>query len=280
MGVHQMSSYACADALVETQWLFEHLADENLRIVEADFSPEQCKDVHIPGAVFWRWLGDICGPNMGLNLGPDEVAQLLGRSGITRDTTVIAYGSYPATSALIFWLLNLFGHQNVKVLNGGYQKWIAEGRPVSKEFASVAPTFYKLQSPNPDLRVLQEEVRKAMGNKQYVLLDVRSQEEYDGKLFVTQPPVAGERAGHIHGAIHLPFEQTLNADGTFKSFDQLQELFKDRGITPDKTVFPYCAVGGRSGYMWFVLKCLLGYPDVRNYDGSWLEWSRIATTVD
>jgi thiosulfate/3-mercaptopyruvate sulfurtransferase len=269
-----MPNYACADVLVETQWLFEHLADANLRVIEADFSPEQCKNAHIPGAVFWRWLGDICKPDMSLNLVPDAVAQLLGRSGVTCDTTVVAYGSNPATSGLIFWMLHLFGHQKVKVLNGGYQKWMAEGRPVSREFASVTPTHYQLPSLNSDLRVLQEEVRRVLGIDQYVLLDVRSQEEYDGKLFMMQPPVEGEQAGHIPGAIHLPFEQTLNGDGTFKSFDELQMLFRSLEITPDKTVFPYCAVGGRSGYIWFVLKYLLGYPDVRNYDGSWLEWSR------
>jgi thiosulfate/3-mercaptopyruvate sulfurtransferase len=269
-----MPNYACADVLVETQWLFEHLADENLRVIEADFSPEQCKNAHIAGAAFWSWLGDICKPDMSLNLDSDAVAQLLGRSGITEDSLVVAYGSNPATSGLIFWMLNLFGHKKVKVLNGGYQKWMAEGRPVSKEFTSVTPSLYQPKLPDPDLRVLQEEVRKVLRNHHYVLLDVRSQEEYDGKIFMMKPPVEGERAGHIPGAIHLPFEQTLNGDGTFKSFDELQMLFRNLGVTPDKTVFPYCAVGGRSGYMWFVLKYLLGYPDVRNYDGSWLEWSR------
>jgi thiosulfate/3-mercaptopyruvate sulfurtransferase len=271
-----MPNYACADVLVEAQWLFEHLADENLRVIEADFSPEQCKNAHIPGAVFWSWLGDICKPDMSLNLDSNAVAQLLGRSGIKQETTVVAYGSNPAASGLIFWMLNLFGHKNVKVLNGGYHKWMAEGRPVAKEFLTVAPTLYQIQSPNPDLRVLQEEVSQVLGSSQYVLLDVRSQEEYDGKLFMMQPPIEGERAGHIPGAIHLPFEQTLNGDGTFKSFDELRVLLKNAGITPDKVVFPYCAVGGRSGYMWFVLKYLLGYPEVRNYDGSWLEWSRTA----
>jgi thiosulfate/3-mercaptopyruvate sulfurtransferase len=272
-----MSSYACADVLVETQWLVEHLADEDLRIIEADFSPEECKDAHIPGAVFWSWLGDICKPDMSLNLDPDAMAQLLRRSGIAENTMVVAYGSNPAASGLIFWMLSLFGHQRVKVLNGGYQKWITEGCPVTKEFAKVTSTRYPVKSLSHNLRVFQKEVEQALGDDRYILLDVRSQEEYDGKLFMMQPPVDGEQAGHIPGAIHLPFEQMLNGDGTFKSVDELQALLGHHGITADKIVFPYCAEGGRSGFIWFVLKYLLGYPEVRNYDGSWLEWSRRTT---
>lgn len=166
-------------------------------------------------------------------------------------------------------------HQDVRVLNGGHQKWLAESRPVTAQLASFPLAQYHAKPIDSSLRVLPEEIVASIGQSDRVLLDVRSLQEYSGDIFLMQPPEGIERAGHIPNSIHLEFIHTLNADGTFKSMDELQTLYSSKGITADKQVFPYCAIGGRSGYTWFVLKYLLGYPNVRNYDGSWNQWSRI-----
>ncbi|MDJ0707183.1 MAG: sulfurtransferase [Leptolyngbyaceae cyanobacterium MO_188.B28] len=275
-----MTDYAHPEVLVDTQWLAEHLHDSNLRIVEVDMSPEPYRDAHIPGAVFWNIFSDLLRPDLRINLDPGAIANLLSRSGVTNETTVVAYGSYPGTGAWIFWLLKLFGHPDVRVLNGGHQKWIADGRPVTAEISTYAPTQYCANSLDATLRVSYEEVYASLDHPEdhpeQILVDVRTIQEYRGEQFLMKPPEGEERAGHIPGAIHIEHLLTLNESGTFKSFEQLQGLYQSKGVTADKEVFPYCAIGGRSGYTWFVLKYLLGYPRVRNYDGSWNEWSRIS----
>lgn len=270
-----MSQYAHPEVLVDTQWLADHLHDANLRIIEVDASPELHKDAHIPGAVFWNLFTDLLLPDMRINLDPTAIEKLLSHSGITPETTVIAYGSYPSTGAWIFWLLKMFGHDNVRVLNGGYQKWIAEERPVSS-LSNFKPTNYQVKAVNSSLRILQEEVQSSLGKTNHVLLDVRTPQEYSGEWFYDQPPEANQRTGHIPNAVHIDHLKTLNEDGTFKSVDELQTLYSSQGVTVDKEIIPYCTIGARSGYIWFVLKYLLGYPNVRNYDGSWSEWSQIA----
>ncbi|MBW4623229.1 MAG: sulfurtransferase [Cyanosarcina radialis HA8281-LM2] len=270
-----MSSYAHPEVLVDTQWLMDRLDDPNVRAIEVDMNPEIYQNAHIPGAVYWNILTDLLLPDLRMNLDPTNMGKLLSRSGITSETTAIAYGSYPGTGALIFWLLKTFGHDRVYVLNGGHQKWVAEGRPLAAELSDFAPTEYQVKPPDANLRVLQPEVLASLNRPDSVLLDVRTAEEYRGEIFMMNPPVGEERGGHIPGAVHLQHTLTLNEDGTFKSAAELQTLFASRGVTPDKEVFPYCAIGGRSAYMWFVLKYLLGYPKVRNYDGSWNEWGRL-----
>ena len=270
-----MTHYAHPEVLVETQWLADHLTDPNLRLIEADMNPETHQGAHIPGAVFWNIFTDIHLPDLSINLDPIAISMLLSQSGITPDTTVVAYGSYPGTGASIFWLLTAFGHQHIRVLNGGYQKWMAEKRPVASDLSTFQPTQYPVNQLDTTLRVLHEEIQASFEHPEQVLLDVRTIEEYRGEQYLMKPPEGSERAGHIPGSVHVEHLLTLNDDGTFKSFDELQALFKGKGITPNKEVFPYCAVGGRSGCIWFVLKYLLGYPNVRNYDGSWNEWSRL-----
>lgn len=270
-----MSEYAHPEVLVDTQWLMDHLDDPMVRIIEVDTSPDPYQDIHIPGAVFWNIFTDLLTSNLSMNLEPDAIAKLLSRSGISPETTVIAYGSYPGTGAWIFWLLKLFGHHNTYVLNGGHQKWVAEDRPVTSELSSFPPTQYPAKSPDGSLRVLHSEVQASLGCSDCVLLDVRTSQEYRGEVFMIKPPEGSERGGHIPGAVHLEHTVTLNADGTFKSAEELCLIYNHRGIIQDKVIFPYCAIGGRSAYTWFVLKYLLGYPNVRNYDGSWNEWSRL-----
>ncbi|MEO1400654.1 MAG: sulfurtransferase [Cyanobacteria bacterium J06635_1] len=270
-----MTYYAHPEVLVETQWLADRLNDPDIRILEVDMSPESYQGKHIPGAVFWHISSDLLLSDLRLNLDKTAVEKLLSRSGITHGTTVIAYGSYPGTGAFIFWLLTLFGHQNVRVLNGGHQKWMAERRPVVPECSTFTPTRYSAKPPDANLRVSYQEIQTALERADQVLLDVRTVEEYCGKQFLMKPPEEAERAGHIPGAVHVEHILTLNENGTFKSFDELQALYQRKEITPDKEIFPYCAIGARAGYIWFVLKYLLGYPNVRNYDGSWNEWSRL-----
>lgn len=270
-----MTDYAYPDVLVDTQWLADHLNDPEVRLVEVGMSPDLFKNTHLPGAVFWGIFSDLNQPDMSMNLNPKAIEYLLSRSGITPETTVVAYGSDPAIGGVIFWLLTLFGHRHVRVLNGGHQKWMAESRPVAAEFSIFPPTRYQTNPIDPNLRVLQQEVQASLEDSTQVLLDVRTDEEYRGKHFMMKPPEGEERAGHIPGAVHIEHVRAVNDDGTFKSFEQLQRLYQQQGITPDREVFPYCAIGGRSAFIWFVLKYLLGYPNVRNYDGSWNEWSRL-----
>ncbi|MBD2694814.1 rhodanese-like domain-containing protein [Anabaena catenula] len=270
-----MSQYADPSALVDTQWLANHLNDSNVRILEVDMSSERYQNAHIPGAVFWNIFTDLLLPDLKMNLDPRAFERLMARSGITNDTTVIAYGSYTGTGAWIFWLLKVFGHENVLVLNGGYQKWKSEDRPLATELSTFSGTDYRAKTPDTHLRVLHNEVQASIGLCDCVLLDVRTHQEYCGEWFFNQPPKEGELTGHIPGAVHLEHLLTLNEDGTFKSFNELKNLYHSKGITADKEVFPYCAIGARSGYTWFVLKYLLGYPNVRSYDGSWFEWSRL-----
>lgn len=269
-----MSKYAHPEVLVDTQWLEDNLSNPNLRIVEVDASPESNKDAHIPGAIFWNYMSDLLRPDLSINLEVSAMEKLLSQSGISNDTAIVAYGSYPGTGAWIFWLLKLFGHDNVYVLNGGHQKWVAEGRPVTGNLSTFLATQYRAKTLDSSLRVLYEEVRLSIDDKTRVLLDVRTPQEFKGEIFMMKPPEGAERAGHIPGAVHIEHTQALNEDGTFKSCDELQTLFANQGVTPDKEIFPYCAIGGRSAYTWFILKYLLGFNKVRNFDGSWNQWSR------
>ncbi|MEL6495914.1 MAG: sulfurtransferase [Cyanobacteria bacterium J06623_7] len=270
-----MPNYSYPDSLRDTQWLREHLNDLSVRIIEADMNLEACKNAHIPGAVFWNIFTDLMKPDLSMNLDAKAISELLSRSGILPGTTVVAYGSNLAIGAVIFWLLKYFGHERVYVLNGGYQKWIAEDSPLTANLSSFEPTEYKVSSrKDRDYRISLSEVQDALNRPEVVVLDVRTSAEYSGNVFMEKPPEGDERAGYIPGAVHLEHTLALNEDGTFKSAEELHDLYGRQGITKDQEIIPYCAVGGRSGFIWFVLKYLLGYPNVRNYDGSWNEWSR------
>jgi thiosulfate/3-mercaptopyruvate sulfurtransferase len=271
-----MSEYAIPEVLVDTHWLLNRLDDPTVRIVEVDMSPEPYQARHVPGAVFWHIFSDLLLPDLSQNLDPIAIATLLSRSGIAPETTVVAYGSFPDTGAWIFWLLKQFGHERVVVLNGGYKKWLADGLPVTSELPAFPSTNYPAtKATELKSRVRASAILDSLDRSDCVLVDVRSVPEYRGEIFMQQPPTATERAGHIPGAVNLSHLLALNDDGTFKSATELRDLYTSQGITPDKQVFPYCAIGARSAGSWFVLKYLLGYPYVRNYDGSWNEWSRI-----
>ncbi|MDZ8025996.1 MAG: sulfurtransferase [Nostoc sp. DedQUE01] len=270
-----MSQYTHSNILVNTQWVFEHLNHPNIRLIQADMNPETYNSGHIPGAVFWNITTDILLPDYRINFDPAIWQKLLENSGITNQTTVITYGDFAATGGLLFWLFKVFGHNDVRVLNGGYQKWLCEGRPVAIDSQLITPTEYQPQTPDANLRAFFDDVQQSIGKSDTVLVDVRTPQEYNGEWFFMQPPQGTERAGHIPGAVSVYYELALNEDGTFKSVEELQTLYSSKNITSDKEVITYCAVGGRSAHTWFVLKYLLGYSKVRNYDGSWNEWSRI-----
>lgn len=270
-----MSNYAHPETLVDTNWLLEHLDDPHVRIIEMDLSPEAYEKGHLPGAIFWN-VNAIFKPNFRVNFEPTAIEKLLENSGISNDTTVVAvHGDFIATSGLIFWLLKVFGHADVRILNGGRQKWIQDGYPLTTETTTVKLANYQAKSPNSSLSIPLAEVKQSLNKSNSIILDVRTPQEYQGELFMMNPPTNGERGGHIPGAVHLYYELAHNDDGTFKSVSELQEIYHSQGVTPDKLIIPYCAVGGRSGHTWFILKYLLGFPHVKNYDGSWNEWSRI-----
>jgi len=199
----------------------------------------------------------------------------MSRAGITNDTIVVLYGDMDNWfAAYAFWLLKYYGHEDARLMNGGRKKWLAEGRPLTEEVPSYPATNYRVQSPAANLRALRDAVARHIGQEGAALVDVRSPDEYSGKLLAPAnlPQEGAQRGGHIPGAVNIPWGRAVNLDGTFKSADELRELYTSHGITPDKDVIAYCRIGERSSHTWFVLKYLLGYPHVRNYDGSWTEW--------
>ncbi|MBW4631186.1 MAG: sulfurtransferase [Iphinoe sp. HA4291-MV1] len=270
--------YAHPEVLVDTQWVAEHLSNSQVRLVEVDMDATAYDSGHIQGAVFWNAFTTILQLNYRMNFDKVALEGLLARSGITNDTTVIIYGDHNASAPFLFWFLKVFGHKDVRVMNGGRKKWIREGRPLVSETPTIKATTYRVQEPDPSIRALQEQVQGAIGKFDRVLVDVRTPQEYCGELFIMKPPEGAERAGHIPGAVHIAYESALNEDETFKSAEELSALYSSKGITPDKEAITYCAFGGRSAHTWFVLKYLLGYQNVRNYDGSWNEWGSLPDT--
>lgn len=274
-----MTTYSHPEVLVDTQWVADHLNDPKVRILEVDINPTAYNAGHIPGALFLNVIGTILQPDLRTIMDKSAVEALCARSGIANDTTVVACGGdFIAFGAWMFWYLKMFGHRDVRVLNGNRKKWSDEGRPLSTEVPVITTTTYVAQFPDFTPRALQTDVRAAIGSSDTVLIDTRRPEEYRGELFMMEPPKDNERAGHIPGATYLYYEDALNPDGTFKSRVELEALYRGKGITPEKDAITYCAVGIRAAHTWFVLTQLLGYPRVRSYDGSWNEWGRLADT--
>jgi thiosulfate/3-mercaptopyruvate sulfurtransferase len=272
------NGYTHPEVLVETDWVADHLGDPNLRLVEVDVDTTAYDSGHIPGSVGWNWKKDTQ-QTLRRDI-PDRAGleALLGRAGISNDTTVILYGdnnNWFATFA--FWLLKLYGHKDARVMNGGRKKWMDEGRPVATDVPSVAPTTYHASGPDLGLRAMRDAVHDSVGKAGSGLVDVRSPKEFSGELLAPEnlPQEGAQRGGHIPGAANIPWGQAVRDDGTFKSAADLKALYGSRGITPDKDIIAYCRIGERSSHSWFVLKYLLGYPKVRNYDGSWTEWGSL-----
>lgn len=271
-----MAEYAHPEVLVDTNWVAEHLNDPNVRLVESNEDILLYNQGHIPGAVKIDWISDLNDPVLRDYLNKERFEQLLSAKGIGNDTTVVFYGdknNWWATYAL--WVFKLFGHKDARILNGGRAKWIAEGRELTKEVPQYPATQYHAEERDDNtIRAFRDQVLKHIQSEGTALVDVRSPAEFSGeKTHMPEYPQEGTlRGGHIPTARSIPWAKAVNEDNTFKSPEELKELYESQGVTSDKDVIAYCRIGERSSHTWFVLTYLLGYPNVRNYDGSWTEW--------
>ncbi|MFQ5932297.1 MAG: sulfurtransferase [Nitrospiraceae bacterium] len=270
--------YAHPELLVDTAWAAEHLEDPEVRFVEVDVDTSAYDRGHLPGAVGWNWQRDTQDQVRRDILDQEAFEELLSRSGISNDTRVVLYGdsdNWFATFA--FWLLNYYGHTKARMLDGGRKKWEAEGRALTTDLPEPSPSRYHVGAIEKELRALRDSVLESLGGEDRALVDVRSPEEFAGELLAPEnlPQEGSQRGGHIPGAANIPWVQAVEEDGTFKAADALTEVYEGKGVTPDKEVIAYCRIGERSSHTWFVLKHLLGYPKVRNYDGSWTEWGSL-----
>jgi len=271
-----MAHYA-KDVLVEPDWLEQHLGDDWIRIVEVDENPARYRESHIPGAIGFDWQRDLQDQLRRDFLGPEDFGELFGSRGVSDDHLVILYGDRNNWfAAYTYWYLKYYGHGGVRLLNGPRERWISEGRPTSIELPSHAPAIFTATPGDGSIRAQRDDVLSALGNS-HKLVDVRSPGEYSGEL-VAMPGYENEgalRSGHIPGAASIPWAQAVREDGTFKSVDELRELYSAKGVLNGEPIITYCRIGERSAHTWFVLHELLGEPDVKNYDGSWTEWGNL-----
>ena len=273
-----MTNYTHPEVLVETEWVAQHLNDKSLRLVESDEDILLYEIGHVPGAVKIDWHADLQNALVRDYIDKKNFETLLSKHGIANDTTVVFYGDKNNWWACYaFWVFKLFGHEKCLVMNGGRQKWIGENRPLSKDTPNYPATKYVAKErDDKTIRAFRDDVTKHIGGRN-PLVDVRSPQEYSGELLHMPgyPQEGALRGGHIPGAKSIPWAKAVREDGTFKSADELKALYEPQGITQDKDVIAYCRIGERSSHTWFVLTYLLGYPRVRNYDGSWTEWGNL-----
>jgi thiosulfate/3-mercaptopyruvate sulfurtransferase len=264
--------------LVTTDWLAEHLKDESVVVAEVDENPDLYDEGHIPGAVKLHWRDDLQDPVERDLVDRETFEGVLGERGIENDTTVVLYGDKNNWfAAYAYWYLKTYGHGDVRILDGGRQKWIDEGREVVTDVPSPTAKTYKAADRDETIRAYRDQVREWIGKGERALVDVRSPGEYAGDLIA--PPgyeqEGAQRGGHIPTAASIPWASAVQDDGTFKTADALRDLYGGKGVTPEKEVTAYCRIGERSAHTWFVLSELLGYENVRNYDGSWTEWGNL-----
>jgi thiosulfate/3-mercaptopyruvate sulfurtransferase len=272
-----MTDYA-KDVLVETGWLEQHLDDENIRIVEVDENPALYAEAHIPGAIGFDWKKDLQDQVKRDFLGPDAFGDLFGSRGISDEHQIVLYGDRNNWfAAYTYWYLKYYGHEDVKLLNGPREKWIAEGRATTSAVPAYEPQSFIAQPGDDSIRAKRDEVLAALG-RDVNLVDVRSPQEFSGELIAMAgyEQEGAQRGGHIPGAASVPWAQAVKEDGTFKSADELRELYTGKGvISGGAPIIAYCRIGERSAHTWFVLHELLGEEDVKNYDGSWTEWGNM-----
>src|SRR5438552_1604950 len=265
------------DVLVDADWAKQHLTDPTVRFVEVDVDTTSYEQSHLPGAVAWNWTSQLADGIRRDIASREEFSRLLGESGIGPATTIVLYGDNNNWfAAWAYWQLKLFGHDDVRILNGGRRFWLDNGLPLTTDVPAYAATGYELPEPDLALRAYRDDLLPRLGDPTLALVDVRSPAEFNGEIIA--PPGMSEtaqRAGHIPGAASIPWAQTVREDGTFKSRDELANLYEAKGITADKDVIAYCQIGERSSHSWFVLHELIGYKRVRNYDDSWTEYDSL-----
>jgi thiosulfate/3-mercaptopyruvate sulfurtransferase len=272
-----MGAATVPDVLVGTDWVAQHLHDAAIRIVEVDVDTSAYDQGHVPNAIAWNWTTELCDTLVRDIIPPAKFEALMARSGVGNDTTVILYGDNNNWfAAWALWQMKVYGHKDVRIMNGGRKKWLAEGRELSDAAPAVAAATYRAGAPDLSIRAFLPEVREAVRSGRATLVDVRSPAEFTGEILAPPGlPETCQRGGHIPGAKSVPWGKACNEDGTFRSADELRQLYGGVGVTPDRPVIAYCRIGERSSHTWFVLKHLLGYPDVKNYDGSWTEWGNL-----
>jgi thiosulfate/3-mercaptopyruvate sulfurtransferase len=266
------------DVLVETDWVAEHLEDDSVRVVEVDENPALYAEAHIPGAIGFDWKTDLQDQVRRDFLSAEDFGALMGSRGISNDHTVVLYGDRNNWfAAYTYWYFLYYGHDKVKLMNGPREKWISEDRDTETDAPSHPEASFNAKQPDEGIRARRDEVMKAL-DADVNLVDVRSPQEFSGELIAMAgyEQEGAQRSGHIPSAISVPWAQAVNEDGTFKSADELRELYTSKGVLEDgKPVIAYCRIGERSAHTWFVLHELLGVDDVENYDGSWTEWGNL-----
>ena len=273
-----MADYAHPESLVSTEWVAEHGGDANVRLVEVDVDTSAYEQGHIAGAVGWNWQSQLQQPVRRDLATKEEIEELLGSAGIGNDTTVILYGDNNNWfAAWAFWQLKYYGHRDVRLMNGGRVKWEAEGRPMTTDVPSVSAVSYTASEGDQNIRAYRDQVLALVNAGSISLVDVRSPAEFSGELLAPAnlPQEGSQRGGHIPGASNIPWGQAVAEDGSFKSADELRTLYGGQGIDGSRETIAYCRIGERSSHSWFVLTQLLGFENVRNYDGSWTEWGSI-----
>lgn len=273
-----MSGYAHPDALVETDWLAEHATDPNVRVFEVDVDTTAYDQGHVNGAIGLNWKTDLQQRPVRDLLSKEQLEALLGSYGVAQDTSVAVYGDNNNWfAAWFFWLLKYYGHADVRLVNGGRVKWLAEQRPTTTTVPTFPETRYVARAPDAAVRALRQYVLDTVERNGKKLVDVRSPKEFSGELLAPEnlPQEGAQRGGHIKGAVNIPWATAVAEDGRFKSADELRRIYGDKGLDGSTETIAYCRIGERSSHTWFVLKYLLGHDKVRNYDGSWTEYGSL-----
>jgi len=273
-----MNGYTNPDVLVSTDWVATDRNGANVRLVEVNVDTTLYDEAHIPGAVGWSWKTQLCDTVRRDIISRDEFERLMRESGIDNDTTVVLYGdSNNWFAAWAFWQMKIYGHEDVRLMDGGRKKWEKEGRPSTKELPAIEPSNYSVSEADPSLRAMLPEVMQQVAAGEVELVDVRSPQEFTGELLAPPGlPETCQRGGHIPGASNIPWSKAVHdEDGTFRPADELRTIYREAGITGEKPIITYCRIGERSSHSWFVLRYLLGHEGIKNYDGSWTEWGNL-----
>ncbi len=272
-----MAEYAHPEALVSTEWVVEHGGDPKVTVVEVDVDTKAYDEGHVPGALAWAWNTQLCDTLRRDILSKEQFEVLMSASGIAPDSTLVIYGDNNNWfAAWALWQAKIYGHRDVRLMNGGRRKWLAEGRELSTTTPAVRPSAYRAKEPDLSLRAYLPQVQKAAAERAASMVDVRSPQEFTGEILAPPGlPETCQRGGHIPGARNIPWGKACNEDGTFKSAGELRALYAAEGVDGSRPVIAYCRIGERSSHTWFVLKYLLGFGSVTNYDGSWTEWGNL-----